>query len=89
MKRIDLIKLAKDAVDELKAPFKVRKEKKQLESWIIDREQKIAELEESINNIKSDTSTEFKVDNLLDKIDELALEQRRLKQGQEVLTELF
>jgi hypothetical protein len=87
-KRIDLIKMGKEALDSLQAPFKVRKDKKELESWIIDREQKIAELENKIQELKG-SKEEFNVNKILNAIDDLALEERRLKQGNELLEELF
>ena len=79
-KRIDLIKMGKEALDNLQAPFKVRKDRKELESWIIDREQKIAELENKIQELKG-SKDNFDVEKILNAIDDLALEQRRLQQG--------
>lgn len=87
MKRIDLIKLGKEALDAVQAPFKVRKDRKNLEGWIIDREQSIAELENKIQELKGDPN--FNVDSVLNAIDKLELENRRLKQGQQLLEELF
>lgn len=87
-KRIDLIKMGKEALDNLQAPFKVRKDRKELESWIIDREQKIAELENKIQELKG-SKDNFDVEKILNAIDDLALEQRRLQQGNELLEELF
>lgn len=87
MKRIDLIKLSKELLNDLQAPFKVRKDKKSLESWIIDKEQKVAELENEIQELKG--SKDFSADKILDAQDDLELTQRRLKQGQELLEELF
>ena len=86
-KRIDFIKMAKDVKETLQAPFKERKDKKNLEAWIIDREQKIAELDNKIQETKG--ADKFDVEAILDAIDDLALEKRRLIQGQELLTELF
>lgn len=87
-KRIDLIKMGKEAIDTIQAPFKVRKDKKSLESWIIDREQQIAELESKIQEIKS-SKDNFSIERILDAMDDMQLEQRRLAQGQELLEELF
>lgn len=87
MKRIDFIKLGKEAKEALQAPFKVRKDQKNLEAWIIDKEQKISELNDSIQELKG--AAEFKVDMILKAIDDLALEERKLKQGQALLKELF
>lgn len=87
MKRIDLIKAGKELKESIQAPFKVRKDKKSLESWIIDRESKIAELEDKIQELKG--ASNLDVDKILEAIDDLALENRRLKQGEELLVELF
>lgn len=87
MKRIDFIKMGKEALDALQAPFKERKDEKNLEAWIIDREQKIAELDNKIQELKG--ASEFSVEKILEAIDDLALEQRRLKQGEDLLKELF
>ena len=87
MKRIDFIKMSKDVKDTLQAPFKERKDKKNLEAWLIDREQKIAELENKIQETKG--AENFDVEKILEAIDDLQLEHRRLKQGQELLAELF
>ena len=86
-KRIDFIKMAKDVKDTLQAPFKERKDKKNLEAWIIDREQAIAELENKIQETKG--ADKFDVESVLEAIDDLALEKRRLAQGTELLEELF
>ena len=86
-KRIDFIKMAKDVKDTLQAPFKERKDKKNLEAWLIDREQKIAELENKIQETKG--ADNFDVEKILEAIDDLQLEKRRLTQGQELLAELF
>ena len=87
MKRIDFIKMAKDVKNTLQAPFKERKDKKNLEAWLIDREQKIAELENKIQETKG--ADNFDVESILEAIDDLQLEKRRLQQGQELLAELF
>lgn len=86
-KREELIKMGKEAIEALQAPFKVRKDKKTLEAWLIDKEQKIAELENKIQEEKS--AKDFKVDSILKAIDDLAIEKRKLKQGEELLAELF
>jgi hypothetical protein len=85
--RTKLLKATDDAKKVIATPFTVKKEKKQLESWILDREQKDAELQEEINELKS--ADKMDVDAILDKIDELELNNRRLKQGEGLLNELF
>ena len=85
--RTQLLKTTDDVKKALQVPFKVRKERKQLESWIIDKEQKIAELEDEIQELKS--GDELNVDSLLSKKDDLQLTRRKLEQGNELLEELF
>ena len=86
-KRTALMKLSDDVKKTIGIPFKVRKDKKQLEGWIIDREYKIAQLSDEIDTLKS--AEEFNVDSILDKQDDLELEERRLKQGNALLKEMF
>ena len=87
MKRSDLLKLGKDALKAVKLPFKLKKEKKNLESWILDYEEKVATLEQEISDLKADEN--MNVDKILDKVDECELAERRLKQGQNLMKELF
>ena len=87
MKREDLLKASKEILESIQLPFKIRKDKKTLEAWIIDREQKIAELENKVQEEKS--AKDFDVEKLLTAIDNLQLERRRLDQGNTLLTELF
>ena len=65
----------------------VKKEKKSLEGWILDYEEKNAVLESEISDLKC--GDELNTDKILDKVDELEFSQRRLKQGQELMDELF
>jgi len=87
MKRAELLKMGEDAIKAVKLPFKIRKEKKNLESWVLDYEEKVATLESEINDCKADEN--LNVDRILDKVDDLELAQRRLRQGEELMKELF
>ena len=87
MKRSELLKMGEDALKAVKLPFKIKKEKKNLESWILDYEEKVATLEQEISDLKSDEN--MNVDKILDKVDECQLAERRLKQGQDLMKELF
>ena len=87
MKRAELLKMGEDAIKAVKLPFKIRKEKKSLESWVLDYEEKVATLESEINDCKADEN--LNVDRILDKVDDLELAQRRLRQGEELMKELF
>ena len=85
--RKELLRLAEAGIKEIKLPFKLKKEKKQLESWILDYEEKAATLDSEITDIKCEEN--LNVDKILDKTDELELAKRRLKQGQNLMKELF
>lgn len=85
--REKLLKSSQDALDAIKVPFQVRKDKKSLESWIITKEEEIATLELKLQEKKSSKS--FDADGILDMQDDLALVKRRLKQGQQLLKEMF
>lgn len=87
VKRADLLKMGEDALKAVKLPFKLKKEKKNLESWVLDYEEKVATLDQEITDLKSDEN--MSVDKILDKVDEKELAERRLKQGQELMKELF
>ena len=85
--RKDLLSKGKEALEAIKLPFKIRSERKTLEQWILEKETRIAELEYKIQEAKG--KDEIKVDGILDMIDELDLLKRRLKQGQELMVELY
>jgi len=87
MKRSDLLKMGEDALKTFKLPFQIRKEKKNLESWIINYEEIVATLDDEINEMKGEEK--LNVDSILDKIDDKELAERRLKQGEDLMKELF
>ena len=87
MKRSELLKMSEAGLKLIKLPFKLRKEQKQLESWVIELEEKIATLDSEINDLKA--AETLKVDSILNKEDERKLAERRLTQGQELMKELF
>ena len=86
-KREQYLKATKEAIKLVKLPFKLRKEKKQLESWVIDREEDVATLENDIVELQSNETLD--VDNILNKEDDLVLLKRRLDQGEKLYGELF
>ena len=87
MKRSELLKLGEDALKLIKLPFQLKKEKKSLESWVIDYEERVATLDAEISDLKAEEK--LNVDKILDKVDEKELAERRLKQGEELMKELF
>lgn len=83
----DVLALCKEKINEAKAPFRSREMSKKaelevckLESLIADREQKIQEL-----------SAEYPInfEGLINALDELELTQRRKKQFESILQEMF
>ena len=85
--REKLLKTTDDVKKSLKVPFQVRKDKKQLESWLIDKEEEEANLQLKIQEAKA--SDNLNIDNILDMIDDLELVTRRIKQGNALMKELF
>ena len=85
--RKELLKLAEAGVKAVKLPFKLKKEQKALESWVLDYEEKSATLESEIVDLKC--KEELSVDLILDKVDEKELADRRLLQGLALMKELF
>jgi hypothetical protein len=85
--RTKLLKTTDDVKKAIAVPFTVKKERKQLESWLLDKEQRIAELESEINDLKA--ADKLEADSILRKIDDLDLTTRKLNQGNTLLKELF
>jgi hypothetical protein len=87
MKLEQLYALDKEAIDAIKLPFEVRKSRKDLELAIIKIEQEIAEKDLKIQDAKG--ARPFNLDTILDAIDDKALLERKLKQANELMEELF
>jgi len=83
----ELLSKGKEAIAALELPFKVKKEKKNLEMKILELEQQIAKDELTIQEQKS--SCPINWDKLIDAIDSKSLNDRKLKQLKELETELF
>jgi len=83
----EAIKLGKDAKRQLLAPIKARKVKKQGELGKLEISEKIAVLEAAITERCSHENVDF--DSIIDMLDELALLERRLKQFENVINQLF
>lgn len=82
-----LLKSLKGELEAVKIEFQVKKAKKSLESSILDLEEKIADYDVKIEQYKYVYPIDF--NRVLDMQDEKALVERRLKQAQELLIELF
>lgn len=83
----ELLSKGKEAIAALELPFKVKKEKKNLEMKILELEQEIAKDELTIQEQKSACPIDW--NKLIDAIDKEALNNRKLKQLQELEQEMF
>lgn len=83
----DLISKGKEAIAALELPFKVKKERKNLEMKILELEQTIAKDELTIQEQKSASPVNW--DTLIEAIDKLELNNRKLKQLEALEKELF
>lgn len=82
-----LLSKGKEAIAALELPFKVKKEKKNLEMKILELEQEIAKDDLTIQEQKSASPINW--EKLIDALDKKALNSRKLKQLQDLETELF
>lgn len=87
MKYLDLIKLAKEKIEDIKAPFVARKNELSLEAEINDIESKIADADLKIQTEKSSKEVNWKT--VRKSIDDKALLERELQQMKELQSELF
>lgn len=83
----DLLSKGKEAIAALELPFKVKKEKKNLEMKILELEQQIAKDELTIQEQKSANPVNW--DTLIKAIDTKEINERKLKQLQALEAELF
>lgn len=82
-----LLTMAKEAVDTALAPVRARAAKKQAELETCKLDEKIATLEQKITELCSQKDLNF--DSIIDKMDELALAERRKSQFEKITVELF
>lgn len=83
----DLLSKGKEAIAALELPFKVKKEKKNLEMKILELEQQIAKDELTIQEQKSACPVNW--DKLTEAIDDLQVNNHKLKQLQDLEKEMF
>ena len=83
----EMLKWSKEKVDEALAPIRAIKAKKQAELEIAKLEEKIATLEAKINEVCVDKDINYS--SLIEKLDDLALLERRKKQFIKIIDELF
>lgn len=87
MKYIDLIKMAKEVIEDVKAPFIAKKNELSLQGEINEIESKIADADLKIQTEKSSKEVNWKT--VRKAIDEKALLERELNQMKELQEELF
>lgn len=83
----DLISKGKEAIAKIELPFKVKKEEKMLEMKILELEQTMANDALTVQEQKASNPVDW--DKLIRAIDQKDLNQRKLKQLQELQVELF
>ncbi len=87
MKYKDVLALAKEKINEAKAPFRAREMSKRAELEVCKLESTIADREQRINELSSEYPLDF--DSLIDALDELELTKRRKEQFEQVISEMF
>lgn len=83
----DLLAKGKEAIAAMELPFKVKKEKKNLEMKILELEQQLSNDDLTIQEQKSANPVDW--DSLIKAIDRKSLTERKLKQLQELEKEMF
>ena len=83
----DILKMAKEAIDDVLAPVRANRAKKQAELEIAKLDEKIASQEAKIQEVCSEREINF--DKLIDSLDSLALMERRKKQFGKIIEEMF
>lgn len=83
----EILKMAKEKIDETMAPVRANKAKKQAELEIAKLDEKIASQEAKIQEICMKKEIDF--DSLITAQDDLAIMERRKKQFTKIIEELF
>jgi hypothetical protein len=83
----EILKMAKEKVQEALAPVRANEMKKRAELEMAKIDSKMVEQESKISTVASEYPINF--DKLIDSIDELALLERRKKQFANIINEMF
>jgi len=83
----ELLSKGENAIKALELPFKVKKEKKNLEMKILELEQEVAQDNLTLQEEKSKCPINW--DKVIDAIDNLELNKRKLEQLENLQKELF
>ncbi len=87
MKYKDVLALAKEKINEAKAPFRAREMSKKAELEVCKLESTIADREQKIHELCSEYPIDF--DKLINALDELELTKRRKEQFEQIIQEMF
>lgn len=82
-----LITMTKEAVDKTLAPVRAKSQKLKAQLEVSKLEERIATLQKEIDETCSEKELDYT--KIIDKLDELALSERRLKQFARIIEELF
>jgi Zn-dependent M32 family carboxypeptidase len=83
----ELLKLTKEGLDEALAPVRARQIKASADVAVAKLEEKLLNLEREVTEACSKKDISF--DLVLDKLDQYALTERRIKQFEDLVTQLF
>ena len=82
-----LLTMAKEAIDATLAPVRAHAAKKQAELEMAKLDERIATLESELTTVCSQKDVNF--DSIINKLDEIALAERRKKQFGKIIGEMF
>ena len=83
----EVLRMAKEKIEEAKIPFKAKQAKKQGELKLLELEEQVCGLELKVTELTSKHPLDY--DCVMDAIDELDLASRRQKQMATIIKELF
>jgi len=83
----ELIKMGKEAINEALAPVRANSAKKKAELEVAKLEERTATLESELNGLCAEKELNF--NRIIDKLDEIDLTERRRKQMNKILSEMF
>lgn len=82
-----LLTMGREAIDATLAPVRSRSAKKKAELEIAKLEERVATLDSQLNTLCSEKEINF--DKIIEKLDEIALTERRKKQFEKIVSEMF
>lgn len=82
-----LLTMGKEAINAALAPVRARSAKKKAELEIAKLEERVATLDSEMNTLCSEKDINF--DRIIDKLDDIALVERRKTQFEKIIAEMF